>query len=274
MNTNKTPTETQRIGAIVRVYAHDEAKVSATVGQTLEAVRVLRALSPAPSVEIMVWTDKRDYRSKSDCGATAGALQAALTEGDVNVTEFGAGDLFVDILNAGVELNQRNGRTMSLVLSPQASSYLTQATWERMLAAMRDGAKAAGVAVKEAGPTIRWGCLANTLCLWDTDALLGVGGFHALSRMPADDEPERPAGVEEVIPLLRMARRFGRCIAVISSDNHRASYSLPDAATDLREYLRNQEKFASKEKRQAYMLSSIGAGFAQLKRGLMPAYMP
>ncbi len=261
----------KNIGALLRVYEHDTDKVSAAVAQTKEAVRVLRSLSPAPSIDVMVWTDRSRYAAKSDCGSTAEALRLSLGDQDVRVVEFASGDIFVDILNAGVASHRDRGCDRSLILSPQAASYLTQDAWERMLDAADRGAKAAGVAVAEAGPTIHDGCLANTLCLWDTDALLGVGGFDGASRMPADGEADRPSGVEEIIPLFRLVETYGPCIAVIPPSNKDASYVIPDAAADPQEYTRNKEKFASKKKRQAYMLATIGAGFAQLKQGLMSA---
>lgn len=259
-----------KTGAILRVFVKDPAKVEQTILEMKQAVRMLKKLGLGV-VHILVWNPQDDdYKGQGDCGKTAAALQASIPE--AQIIEILEGDKFVDILNAGVRLQADAGVTHTMILSKEALSYLTLRTYAKMLVAFEKGAMVSGIHMpRELGTSVLEGLIANTCAMWDVEALLLAGLFDPYSRSLANGETERPAGVEEIIPLLRLVRVYGRCIAPIISDANDAHYKLPTREENPEEWARNEKKFGSKLPRQQAMAEYAKGTLEELRAGVMPA---
>jgi hypothetical protein len=241
-------------------------------------------------VDVLVWTDKR-FQDR-DCGLTAALLRKELPAAQdgipVTIHEVDHGDIFCGILNYGVAMQMAHGITHSLVMSPDAASYLTPDAVADFSAAIDAGARAAGLATHELADSVMQGRFTNTFSLWETSALLTVGGFDLIAAKPADDrvgtflrswsltEEETTyalAGVEEIIPLIRLVDVYGPCIAPIRlRTDAPQQYVVPDAATQPELFRRHTMKMEKKMQRQAAMAASAGADLDYLKGGILPAY--
>lgn len=258
----------KKTGAILRVFVKDASKVASTVSEMKETVAFLKLLG-IHVIHLLVWNPQDEsYGGQGDCGLTAAALKEAIPSAFVvNITE---GDKFVYILNAGIRLQADQGVTHTMILSKEATSYLTQNTFAKMLDAFGKGAMVAGVHMPpELGNSVLEGRITNTCAMWDVEALLLSGCFDPYSRSLANGEKERPAGVEEIIPLIRLVRHYGKCIAPIISDAESATYKLPTQEEDPDEFARNKLKFESKLPRQRAMAEYVQGTLEELQAGVM-----
>lgn len=258
----------KKTGVILRIFQKDSTKVGATVQEMKHTVSFLKVLG-IHVVHLLVWNPQDErYGGQGDCGLTAAALKVEIP--DAFVVEITEGDKFVDILNAGLRLQADKGVTHTMILSKEATSYLTPTTYAKMLDAFGKGAMVAGIHMpRELGNSVLEGRIANTCAVWDLESLLLVGGFDPFSRSLANGEAERPAGVEEIIPLLRLVRKYGKCIAAITSDAEGAAYKLPTQEEDPEEFLRNEKKFGSKLPRQKAMAAYVHGTLEELQAGVM-----
>lgn len=280
------------IGLILRTFATEEDQIEKRVTQVRETVETALAVSVEGReafrrVDVLVWADER-YGERSDCGKTAPVLRREFDKTErVFVSEVTRGDLFCGLLNYGVVHQMRHGMDYSVILSPDARSYLDAATMKRALEAIGDGAKAVGVAIKELRTSVLEGRLTSTFCLWDGNALLQVGGFDDRAAMPVDERlakymrgwsPELRehvfyslAGVEEMFPLARLVDTFGPCLAPILPANGGA-YEIPDPKTQRAAWKRHVAKMGTKLERQSMHLASMSLGLSYLKGGVMERY--
>ncbi len=259
----------KKTGAILRIFQKDPAKVGNTVQDMKQTVTLLKELG-IEVIHLLVWNPQdEDHKGQGDCGQTAAALKAEIP--DAFVVEIKEGDKFVYILNAGLRLQADKGVTHTMILSKEAVSYLTPSTFAKMLAAFGKGAMVAGVHMpRELGNSVLEGRIANTCAVWDVEALLLSGCFDPYSRSLANGEAERPAGVEEIIPLIRLVRHYGKCIAPIVSDAEGAAYKLPTREEDPEEWARQEKKFGSKLPRQQEMAAYVEGGtLEELKAAVM-----
>jgi len=289
----------KRIGLVLRTFATKEADVKARVqmveevvakalGVTVEGHGVIRR------IDVLVWADPR-YKD-ADCGKTTAALRDTFrcepaTQREVNavrIHEVAHGDLFCGLLNYGIGLQLRDRVDYSLVVSPDARSYLTPESLRKMCEAAANGARAVGLAISELEQSILDGRLANTFAMWDTVSLVSVGGFDLRAVKPVDERlahymrgwsPEAGevyyhlAGVEEVIPLARLAATYGPCIAPILPQGEGVQrYQVPDPAASPELWKRHVSKMGTKLERQAALLASVGFDPSYLNGGIMPAY--
>lgn len=274
------------VGLILRTHASNPADVGKRVSM-LESLLANPVVSRAfKRVDILIHADERFAAKDRDCGELAGALKRNPSIGareGVHVEEVKHGDLFCEILNYGMAKQARLGCEYSVVLSPDAGSYLTEETMAAILAAASKGALAVGVAINELAPSIRQGRLANTFCLWHIQSLQVVGGFDSMSSKPSNgdiafflhdkvqekDVSYQLAGVEEVVPLARMVRLYGPCLAAVEPQGGPAAYEVPDPVTQPDLYERHLGKLGTKLQRQIVQLGFAGFALSYLKGGLM-----
>ena len=293
----------KRIGMVLRTFAGNEEDVPVRFKMTRETVGAAKAMQigqkPVFSrIDVIVWADAR-YGKRTDFSAalpeeerrergTAAALRRELQdEKVVRVHEVSRGDLYCGVLNYAVAKQLRNRVDYTLILSPDARSYLTPEAMALMLEALERGARATGVAINELTQSVLEGRLANTLCLWDAVALMSVGGFDLRAEMPVDDRLAHYmrgwsqvkgevyyalAGVEEVIPLARLVQVYGPCIAPILPTSEGQGYQVPDPATQPELWTRHVSKMGTKFERQSALLAAIGADMSFLRGGVMSQY--
>ncbi len=237
---------TPKVGALLRAYEVNPAKVPDRIAKLEKAIAALRPW--VDQVRVLVWENTREY------GKKCGALRADMLHGlGAEVTPLPHGEIFSDAGTTGAHLNLADGLSHSLMFSPEAVAYATPTTLARVMASVRAGAKAVGVEMrKELGNSVREGRFANTFCAWDNRALLEVGGFPWQARMPRDGQKPRICGVEEIIPLIRLVRKYGRCLhAICAKDGDTAAYDMGQPGTP--EWDIQQQKFLTKDIRQFYM---------------------
>ena len=237
--------ERNRVGALLRVFAFTPDAVEQQVDSAMRALRRLLALRTGnrPSlsrVDFLVSSDP-DFED-TDCGLTAARLREEVLrefpDAPVNVSEIKKGDIYCMLLNYGVANQLEDRIPYSLILSHNASSYATQENVDALLAAMQRKARVAGVAINELSELVHKGRVMNTFAVWHNKSLLTVGGFDLRAAKPSllrlethekvtgysatkakrhgsGDVEFHVAGCEEIIPLVRLTRFFGRSIAVV-----------------------------------------------------------
>lgn len=282
-------------GLILRVFAQDEADIPNRIEMVRELVERAAGISVfgrrfLKTIDVLVWADNR---YASDCGKTLSALRKAIprkvNDVLVPISEVHHGDLFCGVLNYGIGLQSRRGVDYSVIVSPEAFSYMTAETVEQMVIAASKGALAIGVAINELTQSILEGRIANTFAMWHNLSLLTVGGFDLRAAKPTADDriaeyvhgwhPEKGevfyqiAGTEEVIPLARLTETFGPCIAPIMPQGEGVQrYVVPDPIKSPDLYRRHVSKMGTKLERQSFHLSRIGFDLTYLRGGVMPDY--
>ena len=271
----------KRFGAVIRVFAKTPEQVARNVAQATEAAHrmlgstagrnmVFRGKRLFSEVLILVAADK-NYPDH-DCGLTAAALRKNFAGvSNVAVLEVRHGDLFCGVLNYGAAKLLRNRCDYMCVLSHGALSYLTEPTLVKVLEKFESGAKSVGVAFEDLAESVLEGRIANTFAFWDLEALGTVGLFdYSAAQVPLNDTSGRPAGgVEEIIPLLRLAEVFGTCIATVVPDAAGAKWMIPDQSADPEGYERHMKKMQSKLARQEARAAADRKDLKALKSALM-----
>ena len=277
--------DTKRFGLLLRTFATKQEDVMNRVDAIEEMALRADLLTLFSRIDVLVWADKR--YPDSDCGGTVSALnENTMFRACRRVHNFESGDLFCGILNYGIAKQMRDRIDYTMIASTEAIDYLNDVNVDSMLVALEHGARATGVAINELTESVMAGRLANTMCMWDTVALMSVGGFDFRAAKPMNDKnahylrgmsPEGKevyyplAGVEEVIPLARLVDTYGPCLAPILPWGV-ARYQLPDPALQSELYARHMKKFGTKLERQTALLSSVGYDLSYLAGGVMPEY--
>ncbi len=293
--------ERNRVGALLRVYAYTPEAVWGQIGSVMEALRRLLVMRSGDRatfsrIDLLVSSDP-DFED-TDCGLTGERLRemvrAEFPDAPVSVLEIKRGDIYCMLLNYGVANQLEDRIAYSMVLSHSASSYATQATIDGLLAAMYKRARVAGVAMDELAPLVRRGLIMNTFAMWHNKSLMTIGGFDLLAAKPAlvhahmkekvtgwsekkaarhgDGAVEyHVAGCEEVIPLVRLVRFFGKCLEVVEPSGEGMEWKEPDLKTNPRAYHRHLAKLATKVERQKRMAATEGVDAEFIQKGLMSA---
>lgn len=236
-------------------------------------------------IDVIVSADSR--YGDSDCGETSDALRLELhskPRKSVFVSEVTNGDIFCGLLNYGVAHQMRDRIDYSMILSIGVADYLTSENIGPMLKALEQGARVTGLALSELAPSILDGRIANTLAIWDTVALMTVGAFDLRAAKPLKDDRlaqyvrgwseekgevfYNSAGVEEIIPLARLVKIFGPCIAPVAPVTGACWVVSDDPDVQKRE----KAKLGTKMERQMMWALSEGVDFSFLKGGVMPEY--
>lgn len=287
--------ETKRIGALLRCFAMKDELVPNAVTQTMSSVERMQSIAVGgrrviSRIEILVPSDPSYV--ECDCGMTVRALRKEIDARglkDVFVNKVKYGDLFVGILNYGVGKLLRAGCDYGLILSKEAESYYTQETVEDLLLALENGARVAGVAINELTESIMQGRIANTFAVWHLMSLVQKGIFDERNAKVSRDAPitsraqswdaEKQfwhydlAGVEEIIPLIKIVRTFGACIApILPRGEGISTWNAPDPVTDPEGYIRHLNKLGTKFVRQSHFASEVNADLPFIKGGVMEKY--
>ncbi len=208
----------KKYGVILRTFATKEEDVEKRVKMVGETVKKIEAVEIDGQkifsrVDILVWKNERF--PDCDCGQTAIALAEALAEFPVvEIEEVKNFDLFCGILNYGIGKHLLKGISHSLIMSPDANSYLTPETINEIIKRFDEiGTMAVGLAITELTQSIKEGRLANTFLMWNNLSFVTIGGFDFFAKKLTPQEEEkfkaigikRIQGVEEVIPLARLS---------------------------------------------------------------------
>ena len=287
----------KKIGVLIRCFARESNLVGNAVKLALASVERVLSVSvgdrPFVSrIEILVPMD--DAYAEKDCGETAVELRQIIkVKGwkNVFVSEVRHGDIFVGILNYGSAKLLRAGCDFGIVLSKEAEAYFTVEAAEDLIVAAEAGALAMGLAITELADSVMQGRVANTFAMWNLMALIQVGGFDLRSAKPKKDAPIKSrteawdsgknfytydnAGAEEIVPLIRLIRTFGPCIAPILPRGEGVKvWQAPDSKIDPEGYIRHVNKLGTKFVRQSYFAQTEGADpeLSFMKGGVMSAY--
>lgn len=222
--------------------------------------RVERSLKHAHQIEVVREEFLALHRAlflvpqDHDCGQTAEALsQRFATEGFgfAEVHAF-SGHHSCEVLNEGLRA-LAGDTTHAIIVSGKAlSPYLNVSSLLAIDQAFMDGAKVAGLATDELRDIVRAGRIQNTFAAWDIEALLDQYAF---------DSKE---GVEEIAPLIRLARKFGRCIVPINVDGGALDIHSSETAT-----ARHKEVMATKIARQTAECERLGSNFEFIRNAIM-----
>ena len=285
------------IGLILRVFSPRPDLIESNVASVKSAVD--RALTGAPfrRVDILISADSRF--GDSDCGGTAFALRRTFGQArpgyrSVFVSEVTKGDIYCGLLNYGIATQVRHGVDYSVILSSGVQSYATPETFGAMGEAAGNGARVIGVVVDELSESIRAGRIANTFAMWHNVSLMAVGGFDLRAAKPRKDDrlarylrgwsreqKEKDgngevfynfAGVEEIIPLVRLIDTYGPCIAPIVPQGAVKQWVTPDPVSNPEGYARHLKKLGTKFERQAAFAAMERVDLSFLKGGVMPEY--
>lgn len=242
-----------KIGALLRAYALTPENLPGLQSGLALAYNRLRDAG-ITEITIGVWTDKGN--PAADCGVTFPALKKQFAhDPSVTVYQTRHGDAFVDILNVGLRVHRARGVTHSLILSWETYAYIDVALVHEMRSRIVRGAKAVAVALPDIAEFVSEGAIMNTLALWDTEELLGVGGFDPKDRKPRemDHYAGSNAGVGEFIPLLKMCERLRKPLLAVVEPTVVGSVDIPLERLEL-----HKKKIASKRTRIEGMLREIG----------------
>ncbi len=268
---------TGKVALILRAFAKDAQAVPQRVAMLREMITTALSVDidgeQAIKVVHIVVPEDRAY-GDVDCGLLAPALQEEFAGNkQVRIHRLLHGDIFCAALNFGIFKASVGGSKYSIIASAEARSYMNAPTLEGLFQAMGSGAKVAGVAINELQESILEGRIANTFAMWDNEALSTVAGFSPRAAKPRNDkeavymrgwsedqgEVFYPlAGVEEMIPLARLVKAHGKCIAVVmprAEDGSVQHYELP---TDPEMRQRHIKKMGTKFPRQCALLASEG----------------
>jgi hypothetical protein len=287
----------KKVGALLRCFAREDGLLDNAVALALASIERMRSVSVGDllfisRIEVLVPVDPA-YAEK-DSGKTASVLRTAIAERgwkDVFVSEVSHGDLFVGVLNYGLAKLLRAGCDYGVILSKEAESYFTTEAATDLIAAADAGARVCGLAIAELSESICHGRIANTFAMWHLLSLAQVGFFDPRSAKPKLDAPIKSraeawahgknfyvydnAGVEEIIPLIRLVRTFGPCIApIIPRGAGVPVWKAPDPVADPAGYERHINKLSTKFVRQSYFAVCEHADpeMSFLRGGVMEAY--
>lgn len=280
-------------GLLLVVFAQKEEDVPKRVQMAQETVLQAEGLmllgKPFFSrIDIVITSADTRYVDR-DCGKTKQALLDALKSHRTVFVHEDRGDAFSGIKNFGFALQSRHGIDYTMTLSPEARSYLTQETIDAVTQAVCDGAIVVGVATGELTQSILEGRVAGTCALWNTMAMLSVGGFDMAAAGKTIDDREVSyvkgwntekgevfyalAGVEEMVPLACLVDKFGPCIApVYPAGEGVKRYQAPDPMKEPELYKRHCSKMGTKYERQSAHLYRVKRDVSHLKGGVMEKY--
>lgn len=238
-------------GVLLRVYTPKADEVVGRVERAVAHVRHIQTVQEAfPALKRIILIVPRDY----DCGHTAAALAVALPELAHDVLEV-PGHHSREVLNVGIEKLGVMTMSRALIISGKAMSYLTPAVMWGIDQAFEDEALVAGLAVDELRDVVLSGRIQNTFAAWDIDALVGIGGFDSRT------------GVEEIAPIARLVKEYGKCIAPLSPPSGTLDIAESDTAR-----ARHAEVMSTKLSRQLAECERVGSSFDEIRSGILSGY--
>lgn len=287
----------KRIGLLLRVFSPKPELVDKTIEQVFATLSqasrlVIEDMKVFSRIDVLVSADSR--YGDVDCGETLSAMRlfverlepeyASLLMKNVHLAEIRHGDIFCGMLNYGVVKQMRDRIDYTMILSTGVKDYLTVDNLVAMLSALEQGARVTGLAISELAPSILDGRVANTFAIWDNLSLMTVGGFDLRAGKPLKDDRladyvrgwseekgevfYNSAGVEEIIPLVRMVKLFGPCIAPTQPINGVRWVVSNDPDVQKRE----QAKLGTKYERQMRWAVTENVDFSFIRGGVLPEY--
>lgn len=239
---------------VVRVYTPKREEVVERVDRAMgHAQHFLKVRKQFPALSRLVLLVPNDY----DCGDTLGALLERLSAKGLfgNVVPYGPlGHHSCEVLNFGMSAAAKDS-SHALIVSGKAMSYLTVPVMRAIDEAFTNGAKAVGIAADELKELVLVGRIQNTFAAWELDALNKVGNFDSKT------------GVEEIAPLVRLVREFGKCIAPINVVTGKLDVLSSETAL-----ARHREVMTTKLARQQDELARVNSCFSEITAGIMPDY--
>ncbi len=288
---------TKKVGALLRCFAREPKFLASTLEVTLASIEKMLSVkvSGMPFISrIEVLVPRDESYVEHDFGGTAASLRQAIASRswkNVFVTEVKHGDIFVGLLNYGMAKLLRGGCDYGVVLSKEAESYFSVEAAEDFIRAAESGALVAGLAINELTESIMQGRIANTFSMWHIMSLIQVGCFDLRN---AKQKKETPitcraeawdaqkghwqydlAGVEEIIPLIRLMRTFVEqpCIApILPRGDGIKVWKAPEPQVDPEGYTRHVNKLGTKFVRQSHFADQENADLSFLQGGVMEAY--
>ncbi|MEK7599139.1 MAG: hypothetical protein AAB474_01650 [Patescibacteria group bacterium] len=282
----------KRLGLILRVFSPKAELVEKSVQQIVETIDLAGKLiiggrQVFSRIDILVSADNR--YGDTDCGLTREALlkkiDQLINKNKIYVTEISHGDIYCGMLNRGVADQMLYGLEFSMILSSGVKDYLTFENMTAMLEALERGARVTGLAITELAPSILEGRIANTCAIWDNISLMTVNGFDLRAAKPLKDDRlanyvrgwslekgevfYHAAGVEEILPLIRLIKHFGGpCIAPILPVTGARWEVSDDPDVQKREI----NKLGTKFERQMRWAVMEDVDLSFIKGGVMPEY--
>ena len=285
----------KKVGALLRCFSTNPELVERTVSLALASIERMLSVHVdkmqfVSRIEVLVPMDPA--YAEMDCDQTAPRLRTAIKEAgwkNVFVSEVRHGDIFCSILNYGMWRLSSAGCAKALILSKEAEQYFAPEAAEDLVISAEKGARVSGIALKELTESIMQGRIANTFAMWDIPSLMQVSLFDLRNAKPAKEAANKDrseawhsgkcfwvydrAGVEEIIPLIRLIRMFGPCIAPILPRGAGVKvWQAPDPIIDPEGYVRHENKLGTKFVRQSYFASLEHADLSFLQGGVMPDY--
>jgi len=235
---------------LVRVYTPKPEEVPSRVERAIKHGRQIIAVSKEfPQLKRANFLVPEDY----DCGQTFGALVArfrgeGFSRKQVGLHAYGGYHSCEALNKTLLGLSESN----VLIVSGKAMTYLTALSLQKIDDAFARGAKASGLAVGELRDIVLSGRLQNTFTAWDRQALLLEEGF------------DNRKDVEEIAPLIRLARRYGKCIAPIDVEGEGLDVHMSPTALE-----RHRHVMGEKVKRQQEDCERLGADFDFIREHVM-----
>lgn len=241
-------------GLLLRVYTPKAEEVADRVERAMKHIHhVFDVAKEFPALHRVVIVVPCDY----DCGLTYQVLSKRIdAEGLFSMFSIltPTGHHSCEALNFGLVATHLES-THALIISGKAMSYLTKPAMRAIDEAFANGAKVAGLAVDELRDTVLAGRIQNTFAAWDIDALYQVGEFDS------------KGGVEEMAPLVRLGRKYGRCIAPL--DTGAGALDIHESETAR---ARHNEVMLTKLDRQLKEVLRVGSSFVEISSCVMPGY--
>lgn len=272
-----------KIGVIVRAFARTPELVSGqvqAVGKLIDAFEKLISREEIKKIDVVVPINQ--IFVDVDCGQTKKALEESTQKDCVRIynTQYG---LFCGLLNEAMARQIRDGCTHSLIVSTGCVDYVTEDNIKGLTTAANDGAIATGLAIGELSESILSGRIANTFAMWNIEPLLAVGGFDLRAENAQADNRIQPfmrgkstdgkdvfyplAGVEEIIPLVRLVEMHDKCIKPVVPTS--GLWKAPNPVVDPVGFKRHVAKMATKFERQSVFAHQVSADFSFIEGGVM-----
>ncbi len=292
--------ERNRVGALLRIFAASPDVLEYQIQSGINAARKLLDIQidgkrVFSRIDFLVSNDQR-YED-SDCADTTVNLRKRVDElfsnDPVQVLDIKQGDVFCMLLNYGI-VNQLEDRIpYTFIISHTAHAYITEHNIGSMLAAMQQKSRASGLALHNLSELVMKGRIVNTFAVWHNKSLMTVGGFDLRSAKPlvstvcdtvtgictynAGTSTQKEmtyhmAGCEEMIPLIRMTKNFGKCVTPIKPEL--TPEWGPTELDDPEGFKRSQAKLATKSLRQEHFANLEGVSADFLYEGILDLPSP
>jgi hypothetical protein len=206
------------IGIIFRSYAKTPELVPEVVKRAIDSIKKAKSIKffDEPCFSHISIAVPTDY----DCGLTLSNIHRQILiaddvtmRWDISVLPCG-GHHSCEVLNFAMSQMRLCGPRFCLIASHKASPYLTENTMRKVIFALYSGFRVVGVRIKELND-VQESPIQNTFAVWDMKEMGGLAMEDGtLTPMFFDSE----LGVEEMAPLIRLQKQYGKCAAVINAE--------------------------------------------------------